>query len=167
MDEFDSYKDKYSVMYAVCWGKTIKDITVEYPKPAGDDVVEQYRLNEVLRKILAQILDKILRSPKMALTNITLFGKSAGAGVCIYVAAMNLEVKSLFISCPGTNDHGNALINRKDLPIKLAWNKDDDVLPYSVSQEFIQVFERNENNYKFYHYETGGHEFNPGFIREL
>ena len=167
MDEFDSYKDKYSVMYAVCWGKKIKDITVEYPKPAGDDKEKQYALNEEIRKILAQVLDKILRSPKMALTNVTLFGKSAGAGVSIHVAAMNLEVKYLYISCPGTNDRGNALINRKELPIKLSWNKDDDVLPYSVSQEFIQTFERNENNYKFYHYETGGHEFNPGFIREL
>ena len=167
MDEFDSYKDKYSVMYAVCWGSKVKEVTVEAPKPAGDNKEEQYRLNEVIRVKLAHVLDKILRSPKMALTNITLFGKSAGAGVCIHIAAMNLEVKYLYISCPGTNDRGNALINRKELPIKLSWNKDDDVLPYPVSQEFIQVFERNENNYKFYHYETGGHEFNPKFIREL
>jgi predicted esterase len=167
MDEFDSYKDEYSVMYAVCWGSKVKEVTVEAPKPAGDDVVKQYALDEEIRKILAQILDKILRSPKMTLTNVTLFGKSAGAGVSIHIAAMNPEVKYLYISCPGTNNRGNALINRKELPIKLAWNKDDDVLPYPVSQEFIQVFETNENNYKFYHYETGGHEFNPEFIREL
>ena len=167
MDEFDSYKDKYSVMYAVCWGSDVKKVTTEYPKPAGDDLKKQYVLNEEIRKILAQVLDKILRSPKMALTNITLFGKSAGAGVSIHIAAMNPEVKYLYISCPGTDDRGEVLVNRKELPIKLAWNKDDDVLPYSVSQEFIQTFETNENNYVFYHYETGGHEFNPEFIREL
>jgi len=166
-DEFNSYKDKYSVMYAVCWGTTIKKITTEYPKPAGDNKEKQYALNEEIRIKLAHVLDKILRSPKMALTNITLFGKSAGAGVSIHIAAMNPEVKYLYISCPGTNDRGNALINRKELPIKLAWNKDDDVLPYSVSQEFIQVFERNENNYVFHHYEKGGHEFNPAFVKLL
>ena len=112
-------------------------------------------------------MDKILRSPNMNLTNITLFGKSAGGGVSIHVAAMNLEVKYLYISCPGTNDRGKVLKDRKELPIKISWNKDDDVLPYSVAQEFIQVFEANENNYIFHHYPTGGHEFNPEFIKLL
>lgn len=165
--EFESYKDKYSVMYAVCWGSTVKEVTVEYPKSAGDDIEKRYELNEVIRIKLAKILDKILRSPNMNLTNITLFGKSAGGGVSIHVAAMNLKVKYLYISCPGTNDRGKVLKDRKELPIKISWNKDDDVLPYSVAQEFIQVFEENENNYKFHHYPTGGHEFNPEFIKLL
>ena len=167
MDEFDSYKDKYSVMYAVCWGSKVKEITVEYLKPAGNDKKKEYELNDEIRIKLAKILDKIIRSPDMALTNVTLFGKSAGAGVSIYISSMNPDVKYLYISCPGTNNCGKVLKDREELPIKLAWNKDDDVIPYSVAKDFIQVFEENKNNYKFYYYETGGHEFNPEFIREL
>jgi cephalosporin-C deacetylase-like acetyl esterase len=167
IDGFDSYKDKYSVMYAVCWGSTVKEVTVAYTKPAGDNQEKQYELNEEIRIILAKILDKILRSPDMELTNITLFGKSAGAGICIHIAAMNPYVQYLYISCPGTNSYGRVLKNQKELKIKLAWNEDDDVLPYSESQKFIQVFETNENKYKFYDYKTGGHEFNPSFIEEL
>ena len=167
MDEFDSYKEKYSVMYTVCWGTTIKTKTDEVPKLAGDDKEEQYKLNEKIRFELANTLDKILRSPDMALTNITLFGKSAGGGVSIHVASMNPEVKYLFISCPGTNNYGEALKDKKELPIKLAWNKDDEKLEYNESQKFIEVFETNENNFKFYPYETGGHEFNTLFIQEL
>lgn len=34
MDEFSSYKDKYSVMYAVCWGSTVKEVTKNYSKHA-------------------------------------------------------------------------------------------------------------------------------------
>jgi hypothetical protein len=164
--DLDSYKDKYSVMYAVCWGSIIKEVTKNYPKDAKNKD-EEYTLNEEIRVKLAHVLDKILRSPDMALTNITIFAKSAGAGVSIHIASMNLEVKYLYISCPGTNNRGRALIDRKQLPIKLSWNKDDNKLPYSVAQEFIQVFEQNENNFVFHHYETGGHEFNSEFIKLL
>lgn len=167
MDGFDSYKNKYSIMYAVYWGPTVKTITDEYAKSAGDNKEEQYKLNEKIRIELAIVLDKILRSPDMELTNITLFGKSAGGGVSIHIAAMNPEVKYLYISCPGTNNYGEALIDKKDLPIKLAWNKDDNKLEYTESQKFIEVFEKNKNDFKFYSYETGGHEFNPLFIQEL
>lgn len=167
MDGFDSYKNKYSVMYAVYWGTMVKTITDEYAKSAGDNKEEQYKLNEKIRIELAIVLDKILRSPDMELTNITLFGKSAGGGVSIHIAAMNSEVKYLYISCPGTNNYGEALIDKKELPIKLAWNKDDNKIDYTESQKFIEVFEKNKNDFKFYSYETGGHEFNPLFIQEL
>ena len=167
MKEFESYKDKYSIMYVVCWGSTVKNVTDEYSKSAGNNKEEQYKLNEEIRIKLADVLNKILKSSDMALTNITLFGKSAGGGVSIHVAAMNPEVKYLYISCPGTNNFGKALINKKELPIKLAWNKDDDKLPYSESQQFIEVFKTNQNDFTFYLYETGGHEFNPLFIQEL
>jgi hypothetical protein len=167
MDGFESYKDKYSVMYAVCWGSTVKTVTDNYSKSAGDNQEKQYELNEEIRIILAKILDKILRSPDMELTNITLFGKSAGGGVSIHIAAMNPEVKYLYISCPGTNNYGEALKDKKELPIKLAWNEDDDKLDYTESQKFIEVFEKNKNNFTFYSYETGAHEFNPLFIQEL
>jgi len=166
LKEFDSYKDKYSVMYAVCWGSTVKKVTTDYTAHIKDEE-EAFNMNEEIRIKLAHVLDKILRSPDMALTNFTLFAKSAGAGVAIHVAALNLEVKSLYISCPGTNSRGSVLKDRNDLPIKIAWNIDDNKLSYKIHEEFIKVFKQNTNNYKFYSYETGGHEFNPKFIREL
>jgi len=166
MTEFDSYKDKYSVMYALCWGSTIKKLTTDYSAGIKDEE-EAFKLNEEIRIKLAHALDKILRSPDMSLTNITLFAKSAGAGVSIHVASMNLEVKSLYISCPGTNTRGSVLSNRKDLPIYFSWNVDDNKLPYEIHKSFIEVFDRNGNNYKFFSYEKGGHEFNSEFIKKL
>jgi len=166
MDEFDSYKDKYSVMYAVCFGSTIKKLTTNYSAGIKDDE-EAFQKNEEIRIKIAHVLDKILRSPKMELTNMTIFAKSAGAGVSIHVASMNKEVKSLYISCPGTSTRGGVLSDRKDLPIYFAWNEDDDKLPYVIHKEFIKVFDKNGNNYKFFSYKTGGHEFNPEFIRKL
>jgi hypothetical protein len=167
MDGFESYKDKYSFMYAVYWGATVKTVTDNYSKSAGDNQEEQYKLNEEIRIKLAIVLDKILRSPDLELTNITLFGKSAGGGVSIHIASMNTEVKYLYISCPGTNNYGEALKHQKKLPIKLAWNEDDDKIEYNESQKFIEVFEKNKNDFKFYSYKTGSHEFNPLFIQEL
>jgi len=166
MTEFDSYKDKYSVMYALCWGSTIKKLTTDYSAGIKDEE-EAFKKNEEIRIKLAHVLDKILRSPDMALSNMTLFAKSAGAGVSIHVASMNLEVKSLYISCPGTNTRGSVLSDRKDLPIYFAWNKDDNKLPYEIHELFIKVFDKNGNNYKFFSYETGGHEFNSEFINKL
>ena len=166
MDGFDSYKDKYSVMYAVCWGSTIKKVTTDYSAGIKDEE-EAFKKNEEIRIKLAHILDKILRSPDIELTNMTIFAKSAGAGVSIHVASMNLEVKSLYISCPGTNSRGSVLSDRKDLPIYFSWNEDDNKLPYVIHKEFIKVFDKNRNNYKFFSYKTGGHEFNSEFIKEL
>ena len=83
-------------------------------------------------------------------------------------AQINTIVKTILKKETDLSDnYGRVLKDRKELPIKLAWNKDDDKLPYSEAQEFIKVFEANENNYIFYHYETGGHEFNPEFIKLL
>ena len=163
MDGFDSYKDKYSIMYALCWGSTVKKLTTDYTAGIKDED-EAFKKNEEIRIKLAHILDKILRSPDMELTNMTIFAKSAGAGVSIHVASLNLEVKSLYISCPGTNTRGSVLSDRKDLPIYFSWNEDDIKLPYVIHKEFIKVFDKNGNNYKFYSYKKGGHEFNSEFI---
>ena len=166
MDGFDHIKSKYSVMYALCWGSTVKKLTTDYSAHIKDED-EAFKLNEEIRIKLAHVLDKILRSPDMTLTNMTLFAKSAGAGVSIHIASMNLEVKSLYISCPGTNTRGSVLSDRKDLPIFFAWNEDDNKLPYVIHKEFIKVFDKNGNNYMFYSYEKGGHEFNSEFIKLL
>jgi hypothetical protein len=166
MKAFDHIKSKYSVMYAFCWGSTIKKVTKDYSAHEKDEE-KAFVLNEELRIKLAHVLDKIIRSPKLALTNITLLAKSAGAGVSIHVAGMNPEVKFLFIACPGTNSRGRPLAERKDLPIKMMWNKDDDKLPYDTSQKFIEVFTEQKNNFEFISYDTGGHEFNVEFINLL
>ena len=117
----DHIKPKYSVMYFLCWGSTVKKLTVDISKDIKDET-EAFKQNEILRIKLAHVLDKILRSPDMNLTNITVFAKSAGAGACIHIASWNPEIKYLFLSCPGTNSLGTPLANRKGLTIKLAWN---------------------------------------------
>ena len=55
---------------------------------------------------------------------------------------------------------------RKDLPILMMWNKDDNKLDYNIYKEFIKTFEKNGNDYKFYSYDTGGHDFNYDFIEK-
>ena len=64
-------------------------------------------------------------------------------------------------------ESGQALENRKDLPILMMWNKDDNKLDYNIYKEFIKTFEKNGNDYKFYSYDTGGHDFNYDFIELL
>jgi predicted esterase len=103
----------------------------------------------------------------MNLTNITVFAKSAGAGACIHMASWNHEIKYLFLSCPGTNSLGTPLADRKDLPIKLAWNKDDDQIPYKIHETYVKNFEKQGNNYTFDSYDVGGHEFNKEFLMKL
>jgi len=166
MENFYHYKHKYSVLYAVCWGSTIKKESAAYSKDAKNQE-EEYTLNEDFRIKLANILDKIIRSPSMDIHNITVIAKSAGAGVGIHLASFNDRIRKLYIACPGTNDYGQALENRKDLPILMMWNKDDNKLDYNIYKEFIKTFEKNGNDYKFYSYDTGGHDFNYDFIELL
>jgi predicted esterase len=166
MQGFDHIKEKYSEIYALCWGSTIKKLTQNYSANEPDQE-KAFVLNEEIRIKLAHVLDKILRSPDMKLTNISLLAKSAGAGVAIHMAAINPEIKFLYIACPGTNGRGKTLKDRKDLPIKFTWNKDDNKLPFEISNEFIEDFKKQGNNYTFYEYEKGGHEFNIEFIKEL
>jgi hypothetical protein len=166
MHEFDDIKEKYSEMYAFCWGSTVKKLTQNYSANEPDEE-KAFVLNEELRIKLAHVLDKILRSPDMKLTNISLLAKSAGAGVSIHLSAINTEIKFLYIACPGTSGRGKTLKDRKDLPIKLMWNKDDNKIPFETSEKFIDDFKKQGNNYIFYEYDTGGHEFNIEFIKEL
>jgi hypothetical protein len=166
MQGFDHIKSNYSVMYAFCWGSTIKKLTKDYSSHEKDEE-KAFILNEELRIKLAHVLNKIIRSPDLKLTNVTILGKSAGAGVSIHISAINPEIKFLYIACPGTNGRGKTLKDRLDLPIKLMWNKDDDKLPFTISKEFIDDFKKQGNNYKYYEYEKGGHEFNIEFINKL
>ena len=69
------------------------------------------------------------------------------------------------LCCPGISERGRPLANRKDLDIKLSWNEDDDVIPFKVSEELINDFQQQGNNYRFYSYPTGGHELNVEFLK--
>ena len=162
----DSIKNKYSELYMICWSQEIKTQSEEVIKGVAD-IDTQYRLSEQYRIEIAHVVDKILRSPSMDFKNFSILGKSAGGGISIYIASLNEQVKNLYICCPGTNEGGKTLINRKDLNIKLSWNKDDDKIPFSKSQIFINDFEAQGNKYKFYIYETGGHELNVNFFKEI
>lgn len=166
MKGFDHIKSKYSVMYVFCWGSTIKNLTKDYSAHEKDEE-KAFKLNEELRIKLAHVLDKILRSPDMDLKNFTILAKSAGAGVSIHVAGMNPEVKYLDIACPGTNSRGTPLAKRKDIKIKMMWNKDDDKINYTTSMEFIKIFEEQGNDFEFISYDVGGHEFNEIFVNIL
>jgi hypothetical protein len=165
MQGFDDIKEKYSEMYAFCWGSIVKKLTQNYSASEPDEE-KAFVLNEELRIKLAHVLDKIIRSPDIKLTNISILAKSAGAGVAIHMAAINTEIKFLYIACPGTSGRGKTLKDRKDLPIKLMWNKNDNKISFETSEKFIDDFKKQGNNYIFYEYETGGHEFNIEFIKE-
>lgn len=161
---FEYIKNKYSEFYMISWSPEIKELSQEIIKGV-EDIPTQYRINEQFRVEMAHIVDKIFRSPPMDFKNFTLMGKSAGGGVSIYIASMNEAVKTLMLCCPGISEKGRPLANRLDLDIHLSWNEDDEVIPYKVSEELIEDFQRQGNNYRFYSYPTGGHELNVEFLK--
>jgi hypothetical protein len=160
----DHLKSKYSVMYFVCWGLTIKQLSKDYSAGAKNQE-DEFKLNDELKLKIAKVFDKILRSPDMELTNITLLCKSAGGGVGIFLTSMNSEIKNLFMAAPALTARGTPLADRKDLNIKLSWCKDDPDLPYKVNKEYIVDLKKQGNKYKFFSYDKGGHEFNSEFIK--
>lgn len=48
----------------------------------------------------------------------------------------------------------------------MEWNKDDNKIPYPVYKEFLDDFDKQENQYTFYSYNKGGHEFNSNFVKK-
>ena len=154
----------YSNIYIFCWSSEIKEKSKAIIKGISSQE-EQYVINERFREDLSAILQKIIKS--MDLGTISLLGKSAGGGVAIYITMLNTDVNNLFLACPGILHHGKPLENRIDINIKLSWNRDDDKIPYTSAQDFINDFEAQEQEYAFYSYMTGGHELNPQFLKEL
>lgn len=75
-------------------------------------------------------------------------------------------VKILYLACPATTSRG-ANLKFFQGKIKLSWNEDDEMIPSSVAQEFIDNFEENNNDYESFMYKEGGHELNPDFLKEL
>ena len=161
--------DKYNI-HVINWGDRVKELSIDVSKDLESEE-EKYKANDVFRMKMANILDKILRSEDMGFTqdgtNISLLGKSAGGGVALYIAKVNHYVNKLFLCAPSTNTNGTLVEDRKDLEIKLSWNKDDNTIPYEKHKDFIIDFENQHNRYTLYLYETGGHELNSEFVKEL
>jgi len=160
-----SVENKYSVLYAVNWGETIKAITKDLGTGLSD--AENYVKQDEFRVEIASVLDKCIRSPELDLKNFTVLSKSAGGGVSFFLAGINPEIKTLLVCCPGTSNRGKAVADRKELVIKLAWNKDDNILPFEIYAEFMKQLESQGNNVKFFEYPIGGHELNPQFLRDV
>jgi hypothetical protein len=161
---FDTIKKNYSVMYYFCWGSTLKKLSDTYADHGKDDD-EKFKLNDELKIKVAHVADKILRSPEMELKNFSLLAKSAGAGIAIYVTSMNMEIKKLYIACPAITAGMSPLSKRKELPIKLSWNEDDNKIEYAVSKVLIKQMKEQKNKFEFFSYKSGGHEFNTEFIK--
>ena len=157
-------ENKYRNLYMINWGDKVKalsqSILVDVPEE------RKYIVNDEFREQLATLIDKFTRSPDMNLHNFTLLGKSAGGGVSFFLAGLNPEVKVLMVCCPGITNRGSVVVGRPELEIHLAWNKDDDVIPYSVHEEIVRQLNNQGNQVVFYSYEDGGHELNVKFLEE-
>lgn len=164
-EAISSVENKYSVLYAVNWGETIKAITKDLGTGLPD--AEKFVKQDEFREEIAYVLDKCIRSPELDLKNFTVLSKSAGGGVSFFLAGINPEIKTLLVCCPGSNSRGKAVADRKELVIKLAWNKDDNILPFEMYTEFMKQLESQGNNVKFFEYPTGEHELNPNFLRDV
>jgi hypothetical protein len=157
-------KNKYRNLYMINWGDKVKalsqSVLVDVPKERN------YIVQDKFREELANLIDKFTRSPDMNLHNFTLLGKSAGGGVSFFLAGMNPEVKVFMVCCPGITNRGSVVVGRPELEIHLAWNKDDDLIPYSVHEEIVRQLEDQGNNVMFHSYEVGGHELNVKFLED-
>ena len=157
-------ENKYRNIYMINWGDKVKalsqSILVDVPKD------QNFIKQDEFRGKLAEVVDKLIRSPDMDLHNFTLLGKSAGGGVSFSLAAINTEVKVLMACCPGITNRGAIVANRLDLKIQLMWNKDDDVISYSIHEEIMAQLQGQGNDVTFYSYEKGGHELNVKFLED-
>ena len=161
--------EKYNI-FIINWGDKIKELSTLVTKDIEKEE-DKYKANEDFRMKMANILDKILRSDDMGFiqegTNISLLGKSAGGGVALYIASVNHYVNKLYLCAPATTTNGTLVKDRKDLDIKISWNKDDNMIPFEKLNDFIIDFNNQHNRYTQYTYESGGHELNPLFVKEL
>lgn len=165
LEGLDNIKDKYSQLFIFQWSPEIKEISEKLIEDVKDENIK-YEINEKYRTELAKILDKILKSPDMYLDKFDLMGKSAGGGVAAYVASMNNSVNRLILISPGSISHGENLKDFKN-KIILSWNEDDSVILKDEIEKYIENFKKNNNNYKYYSYQKGGHEINIELLQKL
>ena len=165
LEGLDNIKDKYSELFMFQWSPEIKETSEKVTENVYDKNIK-YEINETFRIELAEILDKILRSPDMKLDKFDLMGKSAGGGVAAYVAKINESVHKLILISPGSISHGENLKDFKN-KIILSWNEDDPVILKDEIDQYIENFKKNNNKYKYYSFEKGGHEINIELLKKL
>jgi len=173
---FEFLENKYSVIHMINWGEKIKkDTSVVDPSLTKEQTWEK---NEEYRIELAKLMNKCISSPDLNLKNFAILGKSAGGGVSCHIASMNLEVKKLFICCPGTNSRGSTLVANPELEIYIAWNTNDEKLTCEVLKEFVAQLSAQGSKFKSFLYDLGppmpvtketpsGHELNVDFLRDI
>jgi predicted esterase len=158
-------KEKYSELFMFQWSPEIKETSEKIIEDIYDKEIK-YEINEAFRIELSKILDKILRSPDMKLNKFDLMGKSAGGGVAAYVAKMNEHVNKLILISPGSISYGENLKEFKN-KIILSWNEDDPIILKDEIDQYIENFKKNDNKYKYYSFEKGGHEINLDLLDKL
>lgn len=162
---FGFIRDKYSHIYLINWGDKIKKDSEKIGEGLSQE--ERFRLNDLHRDEMANLLDKCIRSPDVDLRNIEVLGKSAGGGVSFFFTAKNPEVRKLYLVAPGITNRGIMLRDRRDIPIFISWNKDDTIIPYEPTiSEFREVLSPHGDNLKIFVYEAGGHELNVKFLED-
>ena len=161
-NNFEIIKKKYNIIYIIFWNEKIKKES-EKITDGINDIKEQYKINEIFRINLANIVNNIIKKQKIK--NFTLLGKSAGGGVAIYITKKNKQVSNLFLICPGLLKM-NIVLN-KEIKIILSWNIDDDKIPYEKSLLLIKNYIKNKNDFKFISFTTGGHELHEDFFKYI
>jgi hypothetical protein len=84
-------ENKYKNIYMINWGDKVKALSQTVVDGVPED--QKFIKQDEFRGKLAEVVDKLIRSPDMTLHNFTLLGKSAGGGVSFYLAGINPEVK--------------------------------------------------------------------------
>lgn len=170
---FEFLENKYSVLHMINWGDKIKkDTSVIDPSLTEE---EQFVKNEEYRIDLAKLMNKCINSPDLNLKNFAILAKSAGAGVACHIASFNLEVKKLFICCPGTNSRGSTLVGNPELDIYIAWNTNDEKLTCEILELFVDQMSKQGSKFKSFLYNLGpptkdgpsGHELNVEFLKDI
>jgi hypothetical protein len=169
-------ENKYSVIHMINWGERVKRDTSAIDPTLTEE--QQFAKNEEYRIELAKLMNKCISSPDLNLKNFAILGKSAGGGVSMHMTGANLEVKKLFVCCPGTNSNGSTLVGNPDLKIYISWNTNDEKLPCEFLERFKRQMSQQGSNFKWFLYDLGppkpeteenpsGHELNVQFLKDI
>ena len=172
---FEFLVNKYSVIYMINWGEQIKKVSSVVDPSLTKE--QTFAKNEEYRIELAKLINEFICSD-LHLKNFSILGKSAGGGVSCHIASMNLEVKKLFICCPGTNSRGSTLIGNPELEIYISWNSNDEKLSCEILKEFVEQMSKQGSKFKSILYPLGppmpvsketpsGHELNVKFLEYI
>jgi pimeloyl-ACP methyl ester carboxylesterase len=143
-----------------CWNDVVRTLHNDAP-----DFPAKNKIREKLATYLNRIFDKNFTMP------CHLLGKSAGGGVAMHLTNKRDNIKKLFLCCSASPvDESDEPLITKNIPVKLMWNKDDvnaTGIDYNYYKKFLNNFDMHKINYSFHSYNTGGHEINPEFVKEL